>query len=214
MYCPDCGTKVVKGQKFCVNCGAKLTQSKTSGKAPKSLFQKIALTSLNLMSSEGDKWKRNTELMPDDCWILFMNTSKAQATSYLDKHNLPQDPSIVDMVEKSFFNSHSYGLWIWVAEKQNTDPTIFNGRIHFDYNQIAKDPMKFITDWDALLDHIDKLIPPDIEPSLSVAEVKMVDAIDNSPVLKNHLSAGQLHGLKSDLKGAIYRGYLLHKFFK
>ena len=198
-----------------MECGADLAQPKsTAKKTAKTLFQKIALTALDLMSAQDDTWRKNTELMPDDCWMLFMNVSKGQAATYLDNNNLPPEPSLVDMLEKSFFNAHSYGLWIWVAEKKNTDPTIFNGRIRFDYGKATKDAVGFMTEWDGLLDHLDKLIAKDIEPSFAVAEAKAFDAIDNIPVLHQNLTPAQFHGLKSDLKGAIYRGYLLHRFFK
>lgn len=210
MYCSNCGAKSEKEDKFCSNCGQRLKQQDKS--ADKPLFKKISLTALDLMSAQGDKWRRNTELLPDDCWILYMNTSKAQAGLIINRYNLPANDELKDKIEKSFFNAYSYGIWVWVAITKHTNPNGLN-TIRFKYDDIKKNANKFIDEWERNLDNIDKDIGDDIKPAFSIAQVKMEDAINNDKLLNANLSDEELWTLKSDLLGCIYRGYYLHKYF-
>ncbi len=209
MYCSNCGHKTDKSDTFCANCGQKLKQSVRDSDKP--LFKQISLTALDLMSAQGDKWRRNTELLPADCWMLFMNVGKAQAGMFINKNNLNINDKLKDKIEKIFFNSYSWGIWIWVAIKKHTDPKALSN-IHFKYDDITKNANKFIDEWERNLDNIGRDIGEEIKPAFAIAQVKMEDAIDNDKLLGKNLSAGELLNLKSDLLGSIYRGYYLHKY--
>lgn len=164
------------------------------------------------MGAQGEKWKRNTELLPDDCWILFMNVGKAQARMFIHKNGLRDDNELKDKLEKSFFNSYSYGIWVWVAIKKHTDPKALS-TVDFKYANVQKSANRFMDEWEQNLDNINKEIGDDVKPAFSIAQVKMEDAIDNDKLWNRHLSAEELWNLKSDLLGSIYRGYYLHKYF-
>ncbi|MGD0284649.1 MAG: zinc ribbon domain-containing protein [Candidatus Saccharimonadales bacterium] len=214
MYCSHCGHKADNNDTFCSNCGKKLGQPKKEDTSAKPLFKKISLTALELMSAQGDKWRKNTELVPDDCWVLFMKVSKSQTELFVSKNALPDNKVLLDKLEKSFFSAYSYGLWVWVAIKKQTNNAIFNGQIHFKYEDISKNASNFIDKWEGYLDGIDTDIPDDVKPSFAIAQAKMEDAMDNDKLLGQYLSSTQIWQLKSDLLGSIYRGYYLHKFFK
>lgn len=141
-----------------------------------------------------------------------MNVGKAQARMFIHKNGLRDDNELKDKLEKSFFNSYSYGIWVWVAIKKHTDPKALS-TVDFKYANVQKSANRFMDEWEQNLDNINKEIGDDVKPAFSIAQVKMEDAIDNDKLWNRHLSAEELWNLKSDLLGSIYRGYYLHKYF-